>query len=118
AQAFLGEHQVNRCALGLVGVAAVLKRDAHQKLAGGRHVAGLGAGMGVLRDVFMQAVHVLPAAALALLVAKQREPGGDIKIAGTAGGRVGHDDLALVDRLGQVLPALGFGDVLFLGLDR
>ena len=70
--------------------------------------------MGVLGNVLVQRVHELPAAALALVVAPQREPGGHVKVAGAARCRVGHDHLALVDRLGQVFPGFGLGDVLLL----
>jgi hypothetical protein len=70
--------------------------------------------MGVLRNVLVQGVHVLPATALAVVVAPEREPGRHVKEAGAAGGRVGHHDLALVGGLGQVLPGLGLGDVALL----
>ena len=81
AEAFLREHQINRCALGFVAVAAVFERDAEHKLPR-PPCCRLRAGVRVLRDVFVQAVHELPAAALAAVVTKQREPCGDVEEAG------------------------------------
>ena len=54
----------------------------------------------------MQSVHVLPAAAFAILVTKQSQPSDDIKIACATRCGIGHDDLAFVLGLGKVFPSL------------
>jgi hypothetical protein len=69
--------------------------------------------MGVLGDVLVQSIHVLPA----ILLAIELQPGGHVQEAGTGRGRVGHHDGALVDGLGQVLPGLGARQVALLGFD-
>ena len=73
--------------------------------------------MCVLRNVFVQAVHVLPSATFAVLVTKQGEPGNDVEITRTAGGWVGHDHLAFVNRFGQVLPCFRLWNVAFFGFN-
>ena len=73
--------------------------------------------MGVLGNVFMQRVHVFPAAALAVVVAKQGQPCGHVKVTCAAGRWVGHDDLTLVNRLGHVFPGFRFWQIPFLRLD-
>ncbi len=68
--------------------------------------------MGVAVDVLVQPVHKLPA----LLLTHGLQPAGDAQITGAGGAGVGHDHLALVDGLGEVRPAGGGRDPLFLGL--
>ena len=68
--------------------------------------------MGVAVDVLVQTVHKLPA----LLLAHGLQPAGDAQVAGAGGAGVGHDHLALVDGLGEIGPAGGRRDPLFLGL--
>ena len=100
AEPFGRQHDVDRRAvlLGLVG--AVLEGEADRVFAGRRLLAGLRAGMRVGGDVLVQRVHVGPA----LLLAHHLQPGRDHQIAGAGGGRVRHGDLALVFRLDQVVP--------------
>ncbi|MNG96141.1 hypothetical protein D3C79_551980 [compost metagenome] len=69
--------------------------------------------MHVLADVLVQGVHVGPA----LRLAKGLQPGAHIEETGAGRRRVGHDDLALVFGLGQVLPAQRLAQALLLGLD-
>lgn len=69
--------------------------------------------MGVLADVLVQLVHVGPA----LWFAEGLQPGADVEVAGAGRRRVGHDDLALVHRVGQVFPFGRLGQALLLGLD-
>ncbi|MNI64102.1 hypothetical protein D3C73_1195210 [compost metagenome] len=69
--------------------------------------------MNVLADVLVQAIHVGPT----LLLAEGLQPGADVEETGAGRRRVRHDDLAFVLRLGQVLPAHGFGQALLLGFD-
>ncbi len=69
--------------------------------------------MHVLRDVLMQSVHVLPALGLA----PQLQPGRHVKEARAARGRMRHHDLALVDGVGQVAPAVRLRNVALGCLD-
>ena len=70
--------------------------------------------MGVARDVFVQGVHVLPGLVLALDLNPRRH----VEEARARGVRVRHDDMALVDRLGQVFPGLGDRQLVLFALDR
>jgi len=113
AQAFLGQHDVQRCPLALELHGRVFERNTDRELAGSREFARLGAGVDVLADVLVQFIHKLPA----LLLAEGLQPGTHIQKTGTRGRRVGHHDLALVFRLGQVLPTHRFAQPLLLRLD-
>ncbi len=70
--------------------------------------------MRVRADVLVQGVHVSPA----LFFAKHLQPGAHVQKARAGRGRVGHDDLAGIHRLGQVLPRRGLGQLLLFGFDR
>ena len=65
--------------------------------------------MGVARDVDVQPVHELPA----VVFAEHLQPARDVQEPGARRVRVGHDDMTLVDLLGQVLPGLGRRQVVF-----
>ena len=117
AQAFLREHEVDRRALGLVAVGAVLERDADDVLAGGRHVAGFEPECVYWAMFSCSASMYFQPPPLPSWSPQSVQPGGDVEVAGARRRRVGHHDLALVDRLGQVLPGLGLRDVLLLRLD-
>src|SRR6266567_3963665 len=93
---------------------AELEGDADRVLARPRHRARLGARVRVHADVLMERVHVLPALGLA----EELEPARDIEEAGAGRGGIRHDDRALVNGLGQVLPRGRLRQVLLLGLHR
>src|SRR5258706_1459665 len=76
AQALLREHELDRRALLLHVVATKVERDADHELARARLAAGLRAGGRVLPDVLVQAIHVLPAALLAVHL----QPGAHIEV--------------------------------------
>ena len=91
-----------------------LEGDADRVLALPRHHARLGSGVRVDADVLVEGVHVLPALGLA----EDLEPARHVQEAGPGGRWVRHHDLALVDRLGQVLPGRRLGQVLLRRLGR
>ena len=93
---------------------AIFKRHADREFTGARLAARLAARMRVLRDVVVKRVHELPR----FRVAPHLYPSGDIEIARTRGRGIGHDNLAFVYRLGQVLPRLGLRQVLLRCFDR
>ncbi len=68
--------------------------------------------MRVDADVLVERVHELPGVGLA----PHLQPARDVEEARSRRRRVGHDDLALVDRLGQILPAGGLRQVELLRL--
>ena len=68
--------------------------------------------MGIAGDVLVQVVHELPAA----LLAPHLQPARDVEEAGARRVGVGHDHMALVDGLGQVLPRARQGQVVLLRL--
>ena len=76
--------------------------------------AGPRAGMFVDRDVVVQPVHELPG----LGFAEHLDPGRDVEVAGARRGRVGHRELALEARLGEVEPRDRPGQAELGGLDR
>src|SRR5690606_31397449 len=91
----------------------IFKGNPDRKLPRRRQFARLGTGVNVLADVLVQAVHVGPA----LFLAEGLQPGADVEETGAGRRRIGHDDLALVLRLGQVLPTDRFAQTLLLSLD-
>src|SRR5471030_850261 len=113
AQAFFRQDDVQRRALAFQLDGRVFEGNTNREFAGSRQFARLGTGVNVLADVLVQAVHVRPT----LLLAEGLQPGADIKETGAGRGRVRHDDLAFVLRLGQVLPAHGFAQALLFGFD-
>src|SRR3546814_19285021 len=64
--------------------------------------AGRRARGGVASDVLVQIVHVGPGPVLA----EELDPGGDVEETGARRIGVRHDDVAGIDRIGQILPRL------------
>ena len=83
--------------------------DADGELTGGDLVLGVGAALAVVGDVVVQGLEVVPA--LVALGLQQRVDHG---VVGAGNGGVGHDDLAGILAVGQVVPALGSGQAQLL----
>ena len=104
AQAFLREDEVDRAALRLFAVGAVLERDADRELA----VARLQRTACEPECVYCAMFSCRPSMNFQPFgLAHDLQPRGDVEVAGARRRRVRHHDLALVDGLGQVLPGLG-----------
>ncbi len=70
--------------------------------------------MGIARDVFVQPIHVFPG----FVLAHHLHPARNVEEAGAGRVRVRHDDVTLVNRLGQVFPIGRDRQAVFLALDR
>src|SRR5438552_11047479 len=111
AEPFGGKDDVDRRARFLGRDRPVLEGHADRKLAGARLTTRLRARVSVMRDVFVERIHELPRVGLA----PHLQPAGDIEITRARGRGIRHHDLALVDRLGQVLPGFRLRKVLLSG---
>ena len=69
--------------------------------------------MGVMINVLMQLIHERPTP----VFAKHLKPAGNIKKARSGGIRIGHCDVSLVDRLGQILPGGRHWQVVLVRFD-
>src|SRR5690606_15961216 len=108
AQAFFREYQFQGSAFFFQASTTVVKGHANRVFARGSHVARLGAGVGVGADVLVQTVHKGPT----LVFTEQLQPSAHVQKAGARGGRVRHDDLASVFRLGQIFPGRRHGQLV------
>ena len=69
--------------------------------------------MGIAGNVLVQGVHELES----VLLAPHLNPAGDVEISGARRARIGHDHMALVDGLGQVLPGFRNRQIVLLAFD-
>ena len=83
--------------------------DADSELTGRDLVLRVGSALAVVGNVVVQGLEVVPA--LIALGLQQRVDHG---VVGAGNGRVGHDDLALILAVSQVIPALGSGQTQLL----
>ena len=66
-----------------------------------------------MSDIVVESIHEFPR----IRVAPHLQPPGDVEITGSGRCRIRHDDLALVDRLGEILPRFRLGKIELSGLD-
>src|SRR5437762_14021742 len=66
-----------------------------------------------MSDIVVESIHEFPR----IRVAPHLQPPGDVEITGSGRCRIRHDDLALVDRLGAILPRFRLRKIDLYGLD-
>ena len=89
--------------------AGVDVRDADGELTGRDLVLRVGAALAIVGNVVVQSLKVVPA-----LIALGLQQCVDHGVVGAGDGGVGHDDLAFILAVGQVVPALGSGQAQLL----
>ncbi len=107
AGAFAGRDDLHRRAAHRLRHRVVLEGDADQALAGGRSARRRGAALGVLVDVLVHRLHQVEG----FLFTQQLHQRRQHRVRGARRIRVGHLHVVLVDRLGQIGPALRLGQL-------
>ena len=115
-RAFTGHNNLDRCAFFPLQRMLMQKADANGSLAA-CGVAGRGiAGLGILRDVFVQFLQIFEG----LILAPKLNESGDLRISGAGTLWVSRLNFILVLRVNQILPAFRHGQIQFrqaLGID-